>query len=317
MRLALGICLLSYPLGGCVEYRLGDEDSSAVLPVEVEERFVQAPWPSLDVLFVVDSTGSMAEEQQGFAAAAADFIDELEARELSYQVGVTTTDPVDDGALQGLPWIITAGAEDPAAALAAALQVGTSSSPPAAGLDGAARALEDGAGLNHGFRRDDAALHVVFVSDGDDQSGEVLGDDPVGGFVARMEAEAARTGRAARASAVVGESPSGCDGPHGTALPGTRYEAVAGATEGMVASICVADFGDVVDGIGELAVEWQTAFPLQATPALEAAEVVVDGARVLDGWSFDVAAPALVFEVAPPPDASIVVRYTLAGGAEG
>ena len=39
---------------GCVEYGLGDPDTEAVPPVEVTETVVQAPYPGLDVLFVVD-----------------------------------------------------------------------------------------------------------------------------------------------------------------------------------------------------------------------------------------------------------------------
>lgn len=307
MRSALWLCLI-----GCNEYRLGDPDAEVSEPVRVEESFVQAPWPGLDVLFVVDSTGSMAEEQQGFADAADRFVAALEGQGVAWQVGVTTTDPADAGALQGRPWIITAGADDAAESLAAALQVGTASAPPAAGLDSATQALTDLEGLNHGFRREDAALHVVFVSDGDDESGAVLGEDPVGGFEAVLDAEAGRTGRVARASAVVGDVPTGCEGANGTALPGTRYAAVAEATGGMVASICDGDFGDVADAIGELAVEWQRVFPLQAVPEPEGAEVEVNGVRVNEGWVFDLAAPALVFAAPPPADARIVVRYTLA-----
>ena len=74
-------------------------------------------------------------------------------------------------------------------------------------------------GVNVGFRRPDAALHVVFISDGDDESGDVLGDHPVDAFLGLLAAEESRTGRAARASAVVGDVPDGCTGDDGAALP--------------------------------------------------------------------------------------------------
>lgn len=301
-------------LAACSDYRLGDPDEQVTTPVRVQERFVQAPYPALDVLFVIDSTGSMAEEQAGFAAAAGRFVAGLDALEVSYQLGVTTTDPADAGALQGLPWIVTPTADDPAARLADAIEVGTASPPPSAGLDAAALALADPDGQNRGFRRDDAALHVVFVADGDDESGAVLGDDPVGALLAVLDAEAARTGRATRASAVVGDVPSGCSGPGGAALPGARYVEVAEATGGAVASICTSDFGAVADAVGELGVEWQRVFPLQAEPEVAGATVTVDGVRVTGGWCLDTTLPALVFDAPPAADAAIVVEYALAGG---
>jgi Mg-chelatase subunit ChlD len=88
---------------GCLDYAFQDPDTRAPDPVEVDEEFVQAPLPGLDVLFVVDSTGSMAEEQAAFADAATAFVDALGALDLSYQLGVTTSDLADAGALQGRP----------------------------------------------------------------------------------------------------------------------------------------------------------------------------------------------------------------------
>lgn len=299
---------------GCVEYGFGDPDETAVPDVVVTETFHQAALPALDVLFVVDSTGSMSEEQAGLGAAAPAFLDGLAGLEVDYQVGVTTTDPKDAGALQGRPWIITPSTPEPAAALATALAVGVASMPPSAGLDAAAMALEDSSGLNRGFRRADAALHVVFISDADDGSGAWLGTDPVGAFLDHLEGEAARSGHLAVASAVVGDVPGGCTGVGGSALPGTDYAEVADASGGRVVSICTTDYTDVVDAIGALGVEWQTVFPLQEAPAADSVTVTVDGTRQDGGWSVD-DTPALVFTTPPPAEAVITVRYTLPGGS--
>lgn len=305
--------LVATLLPACVDYGLRDPDSAGPAPVEVVEEFDQAPLPGLDVLFVVDSTGSMAEEQAGFAAGAADLVATLEGLGLAWQLGVVSTDLDDAGALLGRPWIVTAQAEDPAADFAAALLApGTASDPPAAGLDAAALALQDADGANAGFRRDDAALHVVFLSDGDDESGDVLGADPAEAFLALMAEEAARTGRLARASAVVGDVPGGCEGEGGDALPGERYAAVARDAGGAVVSICAEDLGAVAVGLGEAGVEWPTSFVLQAVPG-DDLEIEVDGERVLEGWELDASVPAVVFDVAPAPGARVVVRYTLGG----
>jgi hypothetical protein len=298
---------LALLLVGCVDYTLQDPDEDVALPVVVEERFVQQALPKVDVLFVVDSTGSMAGEQASFAAAAADFVGVLDGLALSYQVGVITTDPSDQGALLGRPWIITARNEDPAAALAVGLTVGTSSPPPAAGLYAAGLALADVNGLNRGFHRADAALQVVFVSDGDDES-DAWAADPTLEFVALLAGEALASGHAARASAVVGNTPDGCEGESGSAAPGFRYVAVAEATGGVVASICSSNFVSVAEALGEASVEWPTSFELQAVPVADTVVVDVDGVRV-SNWHVEGA--TLLFDAAPAPDADIRVRYEL------
>lgn len=301
-------------LVGCSEYVIGAPDEETLPPTVVEERFFQEALPRLDVLFVVDGTGSMEEEQASFADAAEDFVDTLDDLGVAYQIGVTSTNPAADGALVGRPWIITGAAEDPAGALADALEVGTTSPPPSAGLYTALRALSDVQGLNRGFRRADTGLHVVFLSDGDDQSDDYLGADPVGAFLAALDAEALASGRLARASAIVGDTPDGCSGPSGTAQPGARYVEAAARTGGVSASICAADFAEVALALGDAAVEWSTVFPLRAAPAEGSVRVEVDGARISEGWSVDAAVPALVFDAAPAPDAAIHVVYTVAEG---
>jgi hypothetical protein len=301
-------------LHGCVDYVIQDPDVDAVPDVLVEERFVQAPFPDVDVLFVVDSTGSMADEQTTLADAAAAFVGALASLDLSYQIGVVTTDPLDEGVLLGRPWILTA-ADEPDATLAATLQVGTSSLPPAAGLYTATLALRDAGGFNRGFRRAGAGLHVIFFSDGDDQSDTWLGDDPVSAFADVLAAEEAATGRVARASAIVGDVPDGCRSDAGSAIAGERYAALADATGGRVESICNADLSAVAEALGGVAVEWPTRFALQARPLDGSVLVELDGERLVDGWSVDADGPALVFDVAPAADAVIQVSYTLDAGA--
>lgn len=299
-------------LVACVETHLGDPDATAVAPVVVEEQFTQAPYPSLDVLFVMDSTGSMATEQLGFAAAAGDFVAALDARGIDYQLGVVTMDQGDAGVLRGRPWIITAVDDDPVAALTAALQPGTSSPPPSAGLDAAALALDGSTVENLGFRRLDAALHVVFVSDGEDGSGSVLGADPVSAFLALLAGEAARTTHPALASAVVDDGSGACAGSGWDATPGTRYTAVAAGSGGVVTTICTEKFSPVVEALVDVGVEGTRVFPLQADPVDDSVTVTIDGARVTEGWSIDHAGPTLVFATEPPLDAEIHVRYEIA-----
>ncbi len=298
-------------LGGCTDYFVDGATVEGDSEV-VSETFTQAPLPALDVLFVVDSTGSMAEEQSGLGSAVGAFIDALDALATRYQIGVISMDLRDGGALLGQPWILTSEDPDVVAHLVANLAVGTASPPPSQGLDAVALALDADDGVNVGFRRDSASLQVVFVSDGDDASGDVLGDDPVSAFLGLLAAEATRTGHAARASALIGDIPSGCRGAGGTALPGDRYAEVAQLSGGQIASICADDFTEIAESIGATSVEWQVRFPLQADPVDGSLTVAVDGVRQESGWVVDEDAPAVVFASPPPPDSVITVSYSLA-----
>ncbi len=308
------LLMMLLPLAAaCSDYFI-DGNNTNVDSATVSESFTQAPLPSIDVLFVIDSTGSMASEQAGFGQAVGGFVGALDALHLDYQIGVTTMDLEDQGALLGRPWILTPNQDDVAGNLASNLEVGTESPPPSQGLDAAALALADPLGVNTAFRRSDAALQVVFISDGEDESGDVLGTDPVEAFLGLLAAEHSRTGRAARASAIVGDVPDGCTGDGGTALPAQRYVDVAIGSGGKVASICSADFSGIAQDIGAVAVEWPVTFPLQADPVDGTVTVTVGGLRMNSGWVIDHAVPALVFEVAPPPDSTIDVVYSLDSG---
>ena len=159
------------------------------------------------------------------------------------------------------------------------------------------------------FRRDDAALHVIVLSDSDDDSSAVLGSDPGAAFVDFLAEEEARTGNVAHLSAVVGDTPRGCTWDGGTALPGTTYASVAEQTGGVVASVCDADLSAVVEALGDASATWPTVFTLQALPDPDSVRVSVNGARQDDGWSLDLDGPSVVFDEAPAPSAEIEVRY--------
>lgn len=306
---------LSLALACGIDVGFGDTDAAVADPVWVTESLVQDAAPAVDVLFVVDGTGSMAEEQASLVAAADAFVGALEVDSLDWQLGATSTDLEDAGVLNGDPWILTPQHTAPAAALAVALDIGADHAPPSAGLDAAALALADVSGQNHGFRRDNAALHVIFVSDGEDQSGTILGSNPVDAFVDLLLAEEARTGQPARASAVVGDSPSGCDGATGEASAGLRYLAVASRSGGASVSVCDADFAAVAARLGELAVVWPREFALQGLPEAGTVSVLINGARYAD-FIVDYAELTLSFDAPPPPYASIEVRYQLASSVD-
>ena len=292
-------------LTGCVEFAI-DPIADPTPPqdvVVVDERFVQAPLPAVDVLMVVDGSRSMAQERAELNRAAADLFGALDGLGLAWQLGVVSTDvEIGGGQLRGSPWILTPATLDRLDAFTR--MTAGFDAPGERGLDAATLALSLAVdGENVGFRRHNAALHVVFVSDGDDE-----GDVAIDAFVEQIAADGARWGGPWFISAVVGDLPSGCSSIRGSAGAGERYTAAAVAGGGAVASICAADYGSALEEIGAAAVTLPDRFPLERVPSADPI-VRVDGELMADGWWVDAAGPWLVFERPPSAGARIDVSY--------
>ena len=300
----------------CIESGFDPIDDDSPPPrVVVEDEFTQAPLPAVDILFVVDDTGSMAQEQASLAEHFVSLAGALREAGIGWQAGVVTTDMTraDAGWLQGVPWVITPDLDQVEQRFADAVQVGVDGVAPEAGLAAAIHALDlsEPGGPNAGFRRPDALLHVIFVSDADDESDEWLDGDPVSVFLDAMAAEQERTGQPATASAVVGDIPRGCTSVNGDARPGLRYHLVVDGTGGETASICAADFSDILESLADVAIVYLTRFDLRTEPEPESVRVAVDGVRVDAGWTLETSPPAVVFDEAPAPGVRITVTYVV------
>jgi hypothetical protein len=304
-------------LCSCNEFFLNKDEPLAVDPVVVTETFVQDSLPLVDILWVVDVTESMSGEIQALGATANDFVESLNGFELSWQLGLVTMDSADDGILRGDPWIVTPETDDAAAAFEQTLALDISPGAKEAGFAAAVHALtpprvDD---ENRGFRREHAALEVVFFSDGDDDgdSDAVLGGNALETFVDLLADEESASGEPAVAHAIVGDVPSGCFDEGGQqALPGTAFAQAANETGGIVSSVCDPNLAPIVQKIGQTGAIWPTVFRLQAQPDPDTIRVDIDGVRLEDGWSLSLDPLAIEFDQAPPADALIVVQYEVA-----
>lgn len=316
-HIAASILLVFASTSGCTsESSLVKEGEEIREPVELEETFLQAPQSKVDILWVVDDTSSMADEHAALESAFAVFASTLSGLELSWQMGVITTDISggDAGVLRGDPWILTPTLADLEAELQEAAAVGTDGSSPEAGLGAAFLALSEPlrSGDNRAFRRDDASLHVVIVSDTDDDSADVLGDEPAAAFATFLAEEAERSGQPAMLSAMVGDAPDGCTWDGGSAEAGARYLEVAAATGGAQASICSPDLSAVAANLGDLSAVWPDTFALQAVPDPDSVRVWVDDERLSDGFAVVTDPSQIVFDAPPAAGVEIRVRYEVA-----
>lgn len=135
--------------------------------------------PKVDILFVIDSSGSMDTVQNNLSRNAYLFADAIsKVSILDYHIGVLTTDMdayncrTDCGRLQGIPSFVEKSTPDLVGSLSRRMIVGTSGSateqmfsPVIAALSPPLESTD-----NQGFYRQDAFLAVIFITDAMDQS---------------------------------------------------------------------------------------------------------------------------------------------------
>ncbi|MCA9551454.1 MAG: choice-of-anchor D domain-containing protein [Myxococcales bacterium] len=280
----------------------------------------------IDILWVVDDSGSMSEEQNLLAQNFSSFISFADGLGVDYQVGVTTTE-VNDPATSGVLWgcsgfnkIIRASDANRVAAFQCAANVtnppnGNSRPNPGgsdeqeAGLQAARFALDvpNVTGANAGFLRQDARLAVIMVSDEEDQS-----DGSVNLYIDFFRnLKGFRNPQLVSVSAIAGDVPGGC----ATAEAGTRYQQAVQALGGQFGSVCSSSWNAMLQniGLGVFALRSSWTLSRQADPAT--ITVRVNGASVpqnaANGWTYDPASNSVSFSgtAIPPPGARIEVQY--------
>ncbi len=287
-------------LVGCSDYEVKN--------LTVEDHFVQDEYPPADVLFVVDNSASMVEEQERLGANFGAFVELLGSTTANYRIGVTTTDPANGGVLVGP--VLTPDTADVVAAFTAIVDVGVKGDRDEQGL--AMGAMGVRSDVNPGFLRDSAYAHVVFVSDEDDHS---AGDAERYVDALRQSAP----GAGVFAHALVGDEPEGCLSGTSAAGAGSRYLAVADALGGLSESICADDYALVLEAIGLVVSGWNPVFPLTEIAASETLEVNVDGVylpeREADGWHYSIGDNAVIFSgrAIPRPGMEVLVTYQRGG----
>ncbi len=290
-----------------------------------------------DVLFVVDNSGSMGEEQSALASNFSSFIQHTTTLDVDYHIGVIANevqetetdigDPPRDvfpGVLvqaPGCPKIITNNTPDVPGCFADNVKIGTCcSDEQEAGLEAAWIALSppevDDPGLNGGFMREDAKLYIICVSDEQDQS-KGNPDFYVDFFSA---IKGYRNTEWMKVSAICGDCPSGCGGEQ--AECGSRYIEVANRTGGIFESICTSNWAQALDTLGIDAFAEIREFPLSrpadaSTISVTVNDVPVDQASSTggdDGWTYYPDTNSIYFgeDCVPGKGDTIKVSYTAA-----
>ena len=189
---------------------------------------------AVDLLLVLDTSASMAEEVYSLANNVYALWADLLSRGVDFHIGVVTVDmedPTQSGRLQG--GVLTSPSSPNQ--LVNILMQGSNGASVEQGLLAATTALT--LPENDGFRRPGVPLHILWLSDEDDQS-------PGAPDEYLMELLMLTEGQ------VTGHAIVGTDPLDYCASVGQRYIDVASMTGGVVGSICQQDFGPVLGEIG-------------------------------------------------------------------
>jgi hypothetical protein len=285
------------------------------------DAFVQLPAPRVDVLFVIDDSFSMGDDQERLRQELPKVVEIATTWGQDYHLGITTTDTLQvRGNFQGVPRF--ADPTTPISTFSENMLVGTAGYYIEQGLEAAYLALynrnartdipcqvavpgqcprDDGEGValicvegfcsgrNYGFLRDDAELAVIIVSDEEDSSPQT-----VNWYVNRFaDLKRPNSGVGVTVHSVIVPA-AGCLGGFGT--PGTRYVQTSEALNGAIISICAPDFSAEFERVARRTFGLKDRFYLTLPPEPESIAVKVRGAVCTTGWNFNIATGAVVFD---------------------
>lgn len=253
--------------------------------------------PPSDIMFLVDQSGSMDDNQRLLGDNFSTFITSLTTYTTDWQVMVVNDD---DGCNNS--GILTRSSAGYANTFSTAVTRGGGVYTESL-LTPAANAVDktDSAECNAGFMREEAILHIIMVSDEPEQS--------PGSWRTLVDRIIAKKGSEShvRLSAIAGPASGG----GGCADPGTGYMDAVAATDGVYLNIC--DNWATPANMATLAEAsvFQDTFALTRTPVPETVWVEVNGSPRTSGWTYDAGTNSVVFSSSIPTEGDQVdIHYS-------
>lgn len=273
------------------------------------EEFNQLANRPLDILIVIDNSGSMEQEQVNMAGKLQPLLSFVE--DTDWRIGVVTTDP-NKTCLRAL---IEKGDADIANKFENALQAGTNGSNNERGVLTAVRSLA-GTCLNQPWIRNDSTLAVLMVTDEDNCSDgtECSGKNYASGSYLIDYLNSIRVAGVNAKVYGIFWHPSQSDAECATGYNKANiYSSIVDATNGTWGSICDADYTPTLEAISRnIQSVLGTKFTLSKAPDAGTVKVFVDGVETND---YTVNGRVIQFNNVPPADGSRV-RVDYAYGAQ-
>lgn len=278
------------------------------------ESFTQPIQPQADILFVIDDSCSMAEEQAALAMNFNAFMTYATAANVDYRIAVVTTDDMSVAgrgqfALNGGgPGVLERSTPNVQQAFASRVRVGIGGSglerPFSTGLKALSEPLVSG--TNAGFLRDDANLAIIMVTDAPEQSPE-----PLDYYLTRFPlVKGPRRIHQVSVSVIGPFSPASATcSVEGVDLG--RFQALITRTSGVRADICTSNWARDLEALGRSALGPRSSFFVRNPPdQQQPIDVAIDGQQVSNAWSYDPNANTVNFTPGQAPAAGTVLTIT-------
>ncbi len=289
---------------------------------DVVDIFYQNPTDAVDILMVIDNSGSMQPYQSELSTNFSQFLTYFIEADVDYHIAAVSTDVMNEEAGEIRGQIITPETPNAETAFSNIVNVGVTGAATEMGLEAAYMALTEPlvSTANGDFLRDEAMLSIIFVSDEEDYS-----PLPVNDYInAFRDIKGQRSRDVFNASSLVVTREAECDA---WSTRGDRYIDVAEQTSGVLGSICSEDFGSIVTDLSLNTSRLRDTFYLSREPDASTLQVTVNDelidcdagawtfARVEDEYGEE--QPSILFDrlQMPPSDSQLAVRYYEGSGS--
>lgn len=313
----------------------------------------------LDILFLVDSSGSMQEEQDNLANNFNAFIQDFVTKGYEYNIAVAATDAWQyeyspgnsnyqrnvrfrDGNVytggtsdnSGI-YLITNNTSNVISTFSRNVKVGTSGSGDERAFDSIVQALTSPINTPYQFRRDNAFLSIIIISDEEDFSrnnsstngcvGNPLPWEcreqnlrPVSDYSTFLDGYTSSSSTDRKYSVnAIGVFDEDCldANPSSGGHMGLRYAELAAETNGVIGSICDANFSETLNDIQSNISELSTQFRLSRTPIVSSIVVIINGVTIpqdaTNGWTYNATNNSIMFHgsAVPPQGASVQITF--------
>lgn len=301
----------------------------------------------IDILWVIDNSGSMDTSQAAVAANFQRFIEKFRLKGSDYQMAVTTTEAYKDvftpslnlsrfsqgtytdpstNATVTAPSIITPSTPNDELAFIANIRRGITGSGDERAFQSLKAALNNTTNRALGFPRADAYFAVIILSDEDDFSWDGTGTldnmytdtrlhtiQSYVDFLDTLTLSTAGNRKYNVSSIAIQDDACRVSLGGGVRKISQRYQGLVNATNGRLESLC-GDFGTSLSSISNKIIELSTQFYLTRTPAPGSLRVYVDGILVpedsVNGYTYNSTNNSISFHGTAVPGAGAKIGVT-------
>ena len=277
------------------------------------DRYQQTEVKQVDIVFVVDNSGSMLTKQQQLALQMSDFINILINSQVDYHIGFITTDSFVFVVHDGVEWIDNTYLYPEYWLNNIVMSIGTGGSAYEQGIYNAYLFTDSMSNSLNDYWRDSASYIVIYISDEPDYSPQP--HQSYYNFFDSIKSDI----NLVKQFAVIGDYPTGCSLQSGPGLSltipfGRGYYEMTQRYQGDSYSICAVDWGTQMQDLASI-VSMQNTFSLTQVDVIpETIEVRINSQLNLS-WVYNMQSNSIVFDMNDMPEAGdiIDIDYAILG----